>query len=86
MIQKYARMIHGIGLIELGIGLRINNARRAVLARVSSLVNSERFSHYCSCPTFRDWIAVNPALFVSDSIFSCSIFEKTITKAIYKAT
>ena len=45
MIQKYARMIHGIGLIELGIGLmelgiglRINNARRTVLARVSGLV------------------------------------------------
>ena len=28
----------GIGLIELGIGLRINNARRTVLARVSGLV------------------------------------------------
>ena len=29
----------GIGLIELGIDLRINNARRTVLARVSDLVN-----------------------------------------------
>ena len=45
MIQKYARMIprcvihlYRIGLIELGIGLRINNARRTVLARVSGLV------------------------------------------------
>ena len=28
----------GIGLIELGIGLRINNGRRTVLARVSGLV------------------------------------------------
>ena len=26
-------------------------------------LNSERFSHYCSCPTVRDWIAVYPALF-----------------------
>ena len=22
------------------------------------------FSHYCSCPTVRDWIAVYPALFL----------------------
>ena len=29
----------GIGLMELGIGLRNNNARRTVLARVSGLVN-----------------------------------------------
>ena len=25
--------------------------------------NCERFSHYCSCPAVRDWIAVYPALF-----------------------
>ena len=25
--------------------------------------NSKWFSHYCSCPTIRDWIAVYPALF-----------------------
>ena len=31
----------GIGLIELGIGLRINNARRTVLARVSGLVSRQ---------------------------------------------
>ena len=31
-------VIGQIGLIELGIGLRINNARRTVLARVSGLV------------------------------------------------
>ena len=29
----------GVGLIELGIDLRINNARRTVLARVSGLVH-----------------------------------------------
>ena len=28
-----------------------------------SVLNSERFLHYCSCPTVRDWIAVYPALF-----------------------
>ena len=26
--------------------------------------NCERFSHYCSCPTVRDWIAVYPVLFI----------------------
>ena len=28
-----------------------------------TLLNCERFSHYCSCPTIRDWIAMYPALF-----------------------
>ena len=27
-----------------------------------TFLNSGRFSHYCSCPTIRDWIAVYPAL------------------------
>ena len=27
-----------------------------------TFLNSEQFSHYCSCPTVRDWIAVYPAL------------------------
>ena len=28
-----------------------------------TFLNCERFSHYRSCPTVRDWIAVYPALF-----------------------
>ena len=28
-------------------------------------LNCERFLHYCSCPTVRDWIAVYPALFTA---------------------
>ena len=28
-----------------------------------TFLNSERFLHYCSCPTVRNWIAVYPALF-----------------------
>ena len=36
---------------------------RAVGPSVTFL-NSERFLHYCSCPTVRDWIAVYPALFL----------------------
>ena len=33
------------------------------VGRSVTFLNSERFSHYCSCPTVRDWIAVYPALF-----------------------
>ena len=33
-----------------------------------TFLNSERFLHYCSCPTIRDWIAVYPALFVKKSL------------------
>ena len=29
-----------------------------------TFLNCEQFSHYCSCPTVRDWIAVYPALFL----------------------
>ena len=35
-----------------------------------TFLNSERFSHYCSCPTVRDWIAVYPALFTFRVILS----------------
>ena len=35
-----------------------------------TLLNSERFSHYCPCPTVRDWFAVYPAL----SVFLLAIF------------
>ena len=28
-----------------------------------TFLNCERFSHYCSCPSVRDWIAVYPTLF-----------------------
>ena len=30
-----------------------------------TFLNSARFSHYCSCPTVRDWIAVCPVLFIA---------------------
>ena len=33
----------------------------------SHFLNSKRFSHYCSCPTVRDWFAVYPALFLTRS-------------------
>ena len=36
---------------------------RSVRRSICTFLNSERFSHYCSYPTVRDWIAVYPALF-----------------------
>ena len=33
-----------------------------------TLLNSERFLHYYSCPTVRDWIAVFPALFFDSEV------------------
>ena len=38
------------------------------VCRSVTFLNSERFSHYCSCPTVHDWIAVYPAWFLS---FNC---------------
>merc|ERR1711946_57208 len=35
-----------------------------LVGRFVTFLNSERFLHYCSCPTVRDWIAVYPALFL----------------------
>ena len=34
-----------------------------------TFLNSERFSHYCSCPNICDWNAVYPALFLFFRIF-----------------
>ena len=38
--------------------------------RPEKKMNSKRFSHYCSCPTVRDCIAVYPALFFSHEAIS----------------
>ena len=35
---------------------------RSVGPLVRHIFEFERFSHYCSCPTVRDWIAVYPVL------------------------
>ena len=46
-----------------------------------TFLNSERFLHYCSCPTVRDWIAVYPALFcnIEENCFSYSLVVKRIS-------
>ena len=35
-----------------------------------TFLNSERFLHYCSCPTVRDWIAMYPALFSTTALLN----------------
>ena len=47
---------------------RVSRSVRCSVHPVACL-NSERFSHYCSCPTVRDCIAVYPALFIVLSFY-----------------
>ena len=56
---------------------------RPSVGRSVTFLNSDRFSHYCSCPTVRDWTAVYPAL-LGDTQDQCGhSVEKTIhSKAI----
>ena len=44
-----------------------------------TLLNSEQFSHYCSCQTVRDWIAVYPALFLSVCLSTIFYFSLAAT-------
>ena len=44
--------------------LACRSVRRSVRPSVTFL-NCDRFSHYCSCQTVRDWIAVYPALLLN---------------------
>ena len=44
--------------LALSVGRSVGRSVRPSV----TFLNSERFSHYCSCPTLRDWIAVYPAL------------------------
>ena len=45
-----------------------------------TFLNSGRFSHYCSCPTVCDWIAVYPALF---SLSHLKSFKSLHTKLLF---
>ena len=44
-----------------------------------TFLNSERFLHYCSCPTVCDWIAVYPALFSSLSFLNPQSIKNKVT-------
>ena len=41
--------------------------------RYITFLNSERFLHYCSCPTVRDWIVVYLALLISTDVNGASM-------------
>ena len=43
-----------------------------------TFLNCERFSHYCSCPTICDWIAVYPALSKSGTSNSIKDFFRLL--------
>ena len=43
-----------------------------------TFLNCEQFSHYCSFPTVRDWIAVYPALFSFIAYFLLKIFKQVL--------
>ena len=64
--------VSGLVLIELG---EDRSVVRSVAPSVTFL-NCERFSHYCSCPSVRDWIAMYPVLFT---------FSLSLNKAGYTA-
>ena len=51
------------------------------VGRLRIFLNSERFPHYCSCPTVRDWIAVYSALFFHSSSFPRFVDVKTRDKS-----
>ena len=58
---------HAILRLAVSVGRSVGPSfRRSV--RPSHFLNSERFLHYCSCPTHRDRIAVYPALFFHQGI------------------
>ena len=51
------------GHATLHLAMSVGTLVGPSVRRSVTFLNSERFSHYCSCPTVRDWIAVYPALF-----------------------
>ena len=59
MLLKNAGAVLGGGHASLHLAVSVGRSVRPSV----TFLNSERFSHYCFCPTVRDWIAVYPALF-----------------------
>ena len=40
----------------------VRGTTQDAMVHIQIFLNCDRFTHYCSCPTVRDWIAVHPAL------------------------
>ena len=56
---------------------RLHTSPCRSVGRFVTFLNSGRFSHYCSCPTVRDCLAVYPALF-------SGYFDKVVQSMIAK--
>ena len=52
--------------LSVSVGRSVGRSVRPSVRPCVKFLNSERFSHYGSCATVRDWIAVYPALFHRD--------------------
>ena len=61
MVGRTVRHIFSRGYATLHLIVSVSRS----VDRSVTFLNSERFSHYCSCPAVRDWIAVYPALLLS---------------------
>ena len=64
---RFFRRGHATLHLAVSVGMSVGPS----VGRSVTFLNSERFPHYGSCPTVRDWIAVYPALF----FFSSSPFS-----------
>ena len=67
--QRYcdpASLVFSRGHATLHLAVSVGRSVGRSVGPSVTFLNSERFLHYCSCPTVRDWIAVYPALFKSE--------------------
>ena len=64
------------GHATLHLAVSVGRLVRPSVRPSVTFLNSERFLHYCSCPTVRDWIAVYPALFIFPWLPSYGSFDK----------
>ena len=60
----YLNIIFRCGYATLHLAVLVKPSLRPSIRPSITFLNCEQFSHYCSCPTVRNWIAVYPALFV----------------------
>ena len=68
-LSCFSTTLFSRGHATLHLDRSVGPSVRPSVGRSVTFLNSEWFSHYCSCPTIRDWIAVNPALFFKDQLF-----------------
>ena len=64
----HLRYVFSRGHATLHLAVSVGMSVGPSVGRSVTFLNSERFSHYCSCPTVRDSIAVYPALFHPSSL------------------